>query len=149
MKRDYPDRPILGVGAVIVSGDRALLVRRATEPLKGEWSVPGGVLELGEKLRDGAAREALEETGLQVEVGEVLDVFDSIFADADGLTQYHYVLIDFLCRLRAGEAVAGSDVSEVLWVTESDLEELGLRDSITQVVRKGLAATRKERLPTA
>ena len=149
MKRDYPERPIIGVGAVIVSGNRALLVRRATEPLKGEWSVPGGVLELGEKLRDGAGREALEETGLQVEVGEVLDVFDSIFADADGLTQYHYVLIDFLCRLRAGEAVAGSDVSEVLWVTESDLEELGLRDSITQVVRKGLAATRKERLPTA
>ena len=104
---------------------------------------------MGEKLRDGAAREALEETGLRVEAGEVLDVFDSIFTDADGLTQYHYVLIDFLCRLRAGEAVAGSDVSEVLWVTESDLEELGLRDSITQVVRKGLAATRKERLPTA
>ena len=149
MKRDYPDRPILGVGAVIVSGDRALLVRRATEPLKGEWSVPGGVLELGEKLRDGAAREALEETGLQVEVGEVLDVFDSIFTDANGLTQYHYVLIDFLCRLRAGEAVAGSDVSEVLWVRESDLEGLGLRDSIAQVVRKGLAATREERLPTA
>ena len=106
MKRDYPERPIIGVGAVIVSGDRALLVRRATEPLKGEWSVPGGVLELGEKLRDGAVREALEETGLQVEVGEVLDVFDSIFTDADGRTQYHYVLIDFLCRPLAGEAIA-------------------------------------------
>src|ERR1035441_4829944 len=149
MKRDYPERPIIGVGAVIVRDDRALLVRRAAEPLKGEWSVPGGVLELGEKLRDGAAREALEETGLQVEVGEVLDVFDSIFADANGLTQYHYVLIDFLCRLRAGEAVAGSDVSAVLWVTESDLAGLELRESIAQVVRKGLAATRKERLPTA
>jgi 8-oxo-dGTP diphosphatase len=147
MKRDYPDRPIIGVGAVIVSGDRALLVRRATEPLKGEWSVPGGVLELGEKLRDGAAREALEETGLQVEVGEVLDVFDSIFTDADGRTQYHYVLIDFLCRLRAGEAVAGSDVSAVLWVTESDLEGMQLRESIAQVLRKGLAATREEGSP--
>ncbi|HEY4962095.1 MAG TPA: NUDIX domain-containing protein, partial [Terriglobales bacterium] len=82
MKRDYPERPIIGVGAVIVRDDRALLVRRATEPLKGEWSVPGGALELGEKLRDGAAREALEETGLKVEVAEVLDVFDSIFTDA-------------------------------------------------------------------
>jgi len=140
MKRDYPERPIIGVGAVIVAGDRALLVRRATEPLKGEWSVPGGVLELGEKLRDGAAREALEETGLQVEVGEVLDVFDSIFTDADGRTQYHYVLIDFLCRPLACEATAGSDVSEVKWVTESDLAALDLRDSIAQVVRKGLAA---------
>ena len=140
MKRDYPERPIIGVGAVIVAGDRALLVRRATEPLKGEWSVPGGVLELGEKLREGAAREALEETGLQVEVGEVLDVFDSIFTDADGRTQYHYVLIDFLCRPLACEATAGSDVSEVKWVTESDLASTKLRDSIAQVVRKGLAA---------
>ena len=142
MKRDYPDRPILGVGAVIVSGDRALLVRRATEPLKGEWSVPGGALELGEKLRDGAAREALEETGLHVEVGEVLDVFDSIFTDDDGRTQYHYVLIDFLCRPLSGEAIAGSDVSEVIWVTESDLATLNLRASIGQVVRQALSAVR-------
>lgn len=140
MKRDYPERPIVGIGAVIVSGDRALLVRRATEPLKGEWSVPGGVLELGEKLRDGAVREAREETGLQVEAVEVLDVFDSIFPDSDGRTQYHYVLIDFLCRPLAGEAIAGSDVSEVRWVTESELAGLNLRDSIAQVVRKGLAA---------
>jgi 8-oxo-dGTP diphosphatase len=140
MKRDYPQQPIIGVGAVIVSDGRALLVRRATEPLKGEWSVPGGMLELGEKLRDGAAREVLEETGLQVEAGEVLDVFDSIFTDGDGRTQYHYVLIDFLCRVIAGEAIAGSDVTEVFWVTESELAGLQLRDSITQVVRKGLAA---------
>jgi 8-oxo-dGTP diphosphatase len=140
MKRDYPERPIIGVGAVIVRGDRALLVRRATEPLKGEWSVPGGALELGEKLRDGAARETLEETGLRVEVGEVLDVFDSIFTDGDGRTQYHYVLIDFLCTPLAGEALPGSDVSEVLWVTEADLAGMNLRDSIAQVVRKGLAA---------
>ena len=144
MKRDYPERPIIGVGAVIVRDDRALLVRRATEPLKGEWSVPGGVLELGEKLRDGAAREAREETGLQVEACEVLDVFDSIFTDSDGRTQYHYVLIDFLCRPLAGEAIAGSDVSEVLWVTESGLAGMELRDSIAQVVRKGLAANKPQ-----
>src|SRR5690348_13495424 len=112
MKRDYPDRPIIGVGAVIVQGGRALLVRRNTEPLKGEWSVPGGVLELGETLRDGVRREALEETGLKVEPGEVLEVFDSIFRDHQGRTQYHYVLIDYLCRVVGGDAVAGSDVSE-------------------------------------
>jgi 8-oxo-dGTP diphosphatase len=147
MKRDYPERPIIGVGAIIVSGDRALLVRRATEPLKGEWSVPGGALELGEKLRDGAVREALEETGLQVEAGEVLDVFDSIFPDSDGRTQYHYVLIDFLCRPLAGEATAGSDVSEVRWVTESDLPAMNLRASIAQVVRKGLSTARKAGRP--
>jgi ADP-ribose pyrophosphatase YjhB (NUDIX family) len=124
---------------VIVEDGRALLVRRATEPLKGEWSVPVGMLELGEKLRDGARREALEETGLTIEVGEVLDVFDSIFPDADGRTQYHYVLIDFLCRRLSGEATAGSDVSDVRWVTEDDLPALRLRDSIEQVVRKGLS----------
>jgi 8-oxo-dGTP diphosphatase len=142
MKRDYPDRPIIGVGAVIVRDDHALLVRRATDPLKGEWSVPGGVVELGEKLRDAAAREAFEETGLRVKVGEVLDVFDSIFTDVDGRTQYHYVLIDFLCRPLSGEAIAGSDVSEVMWVTESGLAAIELRPTIAQVVRKGLAAAR-------
>jgi 8-oxo-dGTP diphosphatase len=140
MKRDYPEQPIIGVGAVIVSGGRALLVRRATEPLKEQWSVPGGVLELGEKLRDGVAREALEETGLRVEVGEVLDVVDSISTDAEKRIQYHYVLIDFLCRPLAGEAVAGSDVSEVMWVTDLELADIRLSQSIAQVVRKGLAA---------
>ena len=140
MKRDYPEHPIIGVGAVIVRGDQALLVRRATEPLKGEWSVPGGVLELGEKLRVGAAREALEETGLTVEVGEVLDVFDSIFFDAAGRTQYHFVLIDFLCRPIAGEAIASSDVRDVRWVKEAELAALNLRESIAEVVRKGLAS---------
>ena len=137
-----PERPIVAVGAVVFDDDRVLLVRRATEPLKGEWSVPGGMLELGEKLRDGTAREALEETGLQVQAGEVLDVFDSIFTDDEGRTQYHYVLIDFLCRPLSGEATPGSDVSEVKWVTESELAGVQLRDSTARVVRKGLAAVR-------
>ncbi len=137
MKRDYPERPIIGVGAVIIRGDRVLLVRRATEPLQGEWSVPGGVLELGEKLCEGIRREVLEETGLQVEPGEVLDVFDSIFRDGQGRTQYHYVLIDYLCHCIAEDARAGSDVSEVRWVPQDELAAMGLRDSIEQVVRKG------------
>ncbi len=139
MKREYPERPIIGVGAVVVDGGRALLVRRATEPLLGEWSIPGGMLELGEKLRDGTRREVLEETGLTVEPGEVLEVFDSIFADEQGRTQYHYVLIDYLCVCRSGQATAGSDVSDVRWVTEEDLVGLGLRESIEGVVRKGLS----------
>ena len=136
MRRDYPELPIIGVGAVIVDRNRVLLVRRATEPLKGEWSVPGGMLELGEKLRDGVRREVSEETGLQVEPGDVLDVFDSIFQDEQGRTQYHYVLIDYLCRVVSGEAKAGSDVSEVRWVQEEELAAMSLRDSIEQVVRK-------------
>lgn len=137
MKRDYPERPIIGVGAVIIRGDRVLLVRRATEPLKGDWSVPGGVLELGEKLRDGVRREVLEETRLEVEPGDVLDVFDSIFRDEQGRTQYHYVLIDYLCTSISDEAKAGSDVSEVRWVRQDELAAMGLRESIERVVRKG------------
>src|ERR1035437_8668588 len=137
MKRDYPEQPILGVGDVIVERNRVLLVRRATEPLTGEWSVPGGLLELGETLHDGLRREVLEETGLHVEPGDVLDVFDSIFRDEQGRTQFHYVLIDYICRAVSGEAKAGSDVSEVKWVEEKDLAAMSLRESIEQVVRKG------------
>lgn len=139
MKRDYPEQPLIGVGAVIVSGNRVLLVRRDTEPLRGEWSVPGGLLELGEKLRDGVRREAREETGLEVEPDEVIEVFDSIFTDALGRTQYHYVLIDYLCRPVSGEAGADSDVSDVRWVTLEALPAMGLRETIEQVVRKGLS----------
>jgi 8-oxo-dGTP diphosphatase len=96
------------------------------------------MLELGEKLRDGLHREVLEETGLEVEPGEVLDVFDSIFRDEQGRTQYHYVLIDYLCHATSEEAQAASDVSEVRWVSEDELPALRLRESIEQVVRKGL-----------
>ncbi len=128
---------MVGVGAVIIDGGRALVVRRATEPLKGQWSIPGGVLELGETLRAGAAREALEETGLTVEPGEVLDVFDRILPDANGRMQYHYVLIDFLCRKLSGEARAGSDVSEVRWISQKELETFEIADSAAAVIRKG------------
>jgi len=138
MKRDYPDRPIVGVGAIIVRDNRALVVRRATEPLKGQWSIPGGMLELGEKLREGVAREVKEETSLDVEVGEVLDVFDSIFPDADGGFQYHYVLIDFLCKPIGGELHATSDVDAAKWVTSDELDTLEMKPITIAVIRKGL-----------
>jgi ADP-ribose pyrophosphatase YjhB (NUDIX family) len=102
------------------------------------------MLELGEKLRDGVRREALEETGVKVEPGEVLDVFDSIFTDGLGKTQYHYVLIDYLCRVISGEAQAGSDVSDVRWVSLEALPAMGLRESVEQVVRKGLERAGKK-----
>ncbi len=138
-KREYPDRPLVGVGAVIVQDGRVVVVKRASEPLKGRWSVPGGMLELGEKLREATAREVLEETGLQVEVGEVVDVFDAIYVDPAGLTQYHYVLIDFLCRPIGGELQAGSDVSEARWAVEAELESLEVTENTMKVVRKGLS----------
>ncbi len=139
MKRDYPERPIVGVGGVVVHGNRALIVRRATEPLKGEWSIPGGVLELGEKLRAGVEREVLEETGLVVEAGEVLDVFDSIFGDEEGKTQYHFVLVDYLCIAKSDAAIAASDVSEVRWVTTEELSRIEIREVTAGVIKKGLA----------
>lgn len=139
MNREFPDRPIVGVGGVVVHDGRALIVRRATEPLKGEWSIPGGVVELGEKLREAVAREVLEETGLTVEAGEVLDVFDSIFTAPDGRTQYHFVLIDFLCRPISGNAQAASDVSELRWMSRQDLDAFPIREITAGVILKGLS----------
>jgi ADP-ribose pyrophosphatase YjhB (NUDIX family) len=138
IKRDYPDRPIVGVGAVIVDGSRALIVQRGGEPLKGHWSIPGGVVELGETLRQAIAREALEETGLVVQVGEVIEVFDSIVPDATGKTQYHYVLIDFLCTVVVGEPRPGSDAADVRWITREELQGFEMQESAKKVVLKGL-----------
>ncbi len=141
IKRDYPDRPVVGVGAVIVRDNRVVIVQRATEPLKGQWSIPGGALEIGETLRQCAAREALEETGLRVEAGEVLDVFDSIYPDHEGKPRYHYVLIDFLCRVIGGELKAGSDAAQARWITREELGSLPIAENAQRVIRKALDMT--------
>jgi 8-oxo-dGTP diphosphatase len=140
VKRDYPDRPLIGVGAVIVEDGRAVIVRRAHEPLKGEWSIPGGVLEIGETLRGGAAREALEETGLVVEAGQVIEVLDRIVRDSQGRIQFHYVLIDFLCRRISGELRPGGDASEARWISRDELDSFPIADSAAVVIRKALDA---------
>ena len=136
--RDYPDRPIVGVGAVIVRDRHVLLVRRNSEPRRGDWSLPGGVLELGETLRHGVEREVREETGLQVRVEQVLEVFDSIIPDASGRTQFHYVLIDFLCVAIAGELRAGSDVAEAVWARVDDLEKFKLTKNALLAIEKAV-----------
>ena len=144
-KREYPDRPIVGVGAVIVDEGRVVLVKRGSPPLLGEWSLPGGVVELGETLRGAAEREAREETGLMVKAGEVLEVLDRIVADKDGAPQYHYVLIDFLCTVKGGELRAGGDAADACWVSESDLEKFKLEQPALEVIRKAfLAANQRE-----
>src|SRR5579864_6185592 len=99
MKREFPELPLVGVGAIIIDRSRVLLVKRAHPPIQGQWSIPGGVLEVGEMVREAAVREAREETGLEVEPGELLGVFDRVLRDAEHRVQYHYVLIDFLCRV--------------------------------------------------
>lgn len=146
MTREYPERPILGVGAVIVddnvkTGRRVLLVRRGMPPLQGGWSVPGGMVELGETLRAAAEREVWEETGLVVHAGEILGVFDRIIPAQDGRIQYHYVLIDFLCHVDGGEAQAGSDAAEIAWAQESELDKYQLEKPILDVVLKGVEKT--------
>lgn len=139
MKREYPEVPFVGVGAVIVQDGRVLLIRRGQAPLLGEWSLPGGVLECGETLREATVREAREETGLGVETVEMLGVYERVIRSDDGRVRYHYVLIDFLCRPTAGELKAGSDAADVRWFTPDELPALNLAYDTNDVLRKGLA----------
>jgi ADP-ribose pyrophosphatase YjhB (NUDIX family) len=200
-RRDYPDRPIVGVGAVIIHQQRVVLIKRGAPPLQGEWSLPGGVVELGETLRAAAEREAREETGLIVRAGQVLEVLDRIIPGRSdvsedhgrggtpeypdqggapeyhgqseapeslgrggtpeypgqggapespgqggapespsqgGAPEYHYVLIDFLCRVEGGELRAGGDAAGAIWATESELREFKLEQPALEVIRKAL-----------
>ena len=152
MKREYPESPLVGVGAVIIDSDpdsdsqsrngiepRVLLIRRGQAPLLGEWSLPGGVLECGETLRDAAVREAQEETGLVVEIVDMLGVYERVIPGDEGRVRYHYVLIDFLCRPLSGDLEAASDAAEVRWFTREELPALKLADDANDVVHKGLA----------
>ena len=140
MAREYPDNPLVGVGAVIIEDNRVLLIRRGTPPLLGEWSLPGGILECGETLREAVAREAREETGLLVETGKMLGVYERVIRDDVKRVRYHYVLIDFLCRAVGGDLKAGSDAADVRWFTRNELPALNLAYDANDVVRKGLAA---------
>jgi ADP-ribose pyrophosphatase YjhB (NUDIX family) len=139
MTREYPDRPLIGVGSIIIENDKVVLVKRAHPPIQGQWSIPGGVLEVGELVREAAIREAQEETGLIVEPGELLGVFDRVLRDPDNRVQYHYVLIDFLCRRIGGELLAASDASEVRWFTRAELTSLNLAEDTLVVIQKGFA----------
>jgi ADP-ribose pyrophosphatase YjhB (NUDIX family) len=136
LRRDYPDRPIVGVGAVIVDRGRVVLVKRGSPPLLGEWSLPGGVVELGETLRAAAEREAREETGLIVKASEVIEVLDRIIPGEKAAPQYHYVLIDFLCTVQGGELQAGGDAAEVRWAAENELPDYRLEKPAMNVIEK-------------
>jgi len=147
MKREYPDAPLVGVGAIILEPDRVVLVKRAHPPLSGEWSIPGGLLEVGETLRQAAVREALEETGLRVEVGELLGVYDRILRDADERTLYHYVLVDFLCRRIEGEPLGAGDAAEARWFTRGEVGQLSLPEDTAEVIKLGFEKFGREADP--
>lgn len=137
--RSYPDRPVLGVGAVVLVDDRVVLVKRAHEPLKGEWSLPGGGVELGETLEHAVAREVAEETGLAVRVGPVIEVFDRIMLDPKQRVEYHFVLVDYLCRSSGGTLGRGSDASAVALADPRQLAEYRLNQKALDVIARGLA----------
>jgi ADP-ribose pyrophosphatase YjhB (NUDIX family) len=136
--RRYPDRPFAGVGAVIVDDGKVVLIRRRFDPLKGQWSLPGGAVELGETLESSVAREMLEETGLEVEVGPVIEVFDRITFDDDGRVRYHYILVDYLCWPRGGRLRAGSDVDAAVLVDPAALADYHLTAKATSVIERAL-----------
>jgi ADP-ribose pyrophosphatase YjhB (NUDIX family) len=151
--REYPDKPIVGIGGVVIEDGKALLIKRANEPLMGQWSIPGGTLELGETLTEGTVRELKEETGLEVRVLDMIEVFERINfghgADETWTTmeerrrpRFHFVIVDFLCERTSGAPVAGGDVTDVAWADEDNLEKFALTPTATRVIRKAFSLAR-------
>jgi 8-oxo-dGTP diphosphatase len=151
MAREYPDRPVVGIGGVVIEGGQAVLIRRGSEPLLGHWSIPGGSLEIGESLQAGVARELLEETGLEVQVLEVIEVFDRIFPGEPGQAgqgrgpRFHYVIVDYLCERISGQPRPGGDVTDVAFASENELEKFQLTETATRVLHKAFAMARERR----
>lgn len=152
MAREYPDRPVVGIGGVVIENGRALLIKRGSEPLLGQWSIPGGTLELGESLQEGVARELLEETGLEVQVLDMIEAFDRIFLDPAApdakdrsRPKYHYVIVDYLCERLSGEAQAASDVTDIAFATEEELEKFQMTTTAIRVLHRAFAMDRKRR----
>jgi 8-oxo-dGTP diphosphatase len=148
--REYPERPVIGVGGVLIDKGRALLIRRGSEPLRGEWSIPGGMLELGETLAEGVTRELKEETGVTVRVLELIEVFERIwtekYREADAARpQFHFVIADYLCERISGEPLAGSDAMDVAFAKEDELSKFHLTETATRVLRRAFAMDRERR----
>ncbi len=138
MQREYPSAPLASVGAVVVKDDKILLVLRGQEPSRCKWSIPGGVVELGETIHEAARREVLEECGLEVQVGDVVDVVDAIVYDGKGEIRYHYILIDLLTTYVGGELKVSSDIEDARWVSQEELRRLDLTKAALSVIRKAL-----------
>ena len=141
--RQYPKRPIVGVGAIVFKRDRILLAQRGKKPLKGWWSLPGGALEIGETLKVGVCREVLEETGLVVEAEKVFEVFERIMHDAAGFIEYHFVLVDYICRVTGGSLQPGDDVDAVEWVRRKDLPGMQITEGTLEVIEKAFEKRRE------
>ena len=141
--RQYPERPVIAVGGVVVSGARVLLIRRAQPPLEGRWSIPGGILELGETIAQATERELMEEACVQVRPLELIEIYEKVLRLPNQPPQYHFVILDYLCELNGGNAQAGSDVTEVAWSTEDELERFNLTTEAKRVVKRAFAMARE------
>ena len=142
MKREYAKQPIVGVGGVVIQGSRVLLIQRGRPPLQGEWSIPGGMLELGESLEEGVRREVWEETGLEVKPLEVISVFDRIQKN-ESRVRYHYVIVDYACRRTGGRLKSGSDVLDARWVRRQDLHLFHVTPKAASVIAEAFRLTQK------
>jgi 8-oxo-dGTP diphosphatase len=141
-RREYPERPVVGVGGVVISQGRVLVVKRGAPPLEGEWSIPGGMLEVGETLVEGVRRELAEETGIEVRVHGVIEVFERISLDAEAKPEYHYVILDYYCEAIRGQARPGGDATNVAWISEQELEKYSLNSAAQEVIRKAFVVAR-------
>lgn len=141
--RRYPEHPLLGIGALIFEGGRILMAQRGKAPLMGQWSLPGGLVETGESLENAVRREVLEETGLEVKPLGVLEIFERIMRNAEGAAEYHYVLLDYICRVTGGTLCAGDDASRVQWVERRALKDLHITEGTLAVIEKGFRNRRK------
>lgn len=134
--RRHPARPVVGVGGVVIDRDRVLLVKRAHPPLAGEWTLPGGGIEVGETLEAAVAREVREETGLEVTVGPLVELLDRIHLDDEHRVEYHFVIADYLCGVAGGTLAADSDAADARWVTEAELVDFRVSEKARQVIAK-------------
>jgi 8-oxo-dGTP diphosphatase len=139
--REYPDHPRVGVGAVVLDGDRVLLVRRGRSPAAGKWSIPGGLVDLGETTAEAARREVLEECGIAVRLLGVAGVVDRVIRDDAGRVRYHYVLVDYAARPESGPVRAGSDAAEACWVPISEVERFDTTAGLADMIRRAVAVS--------
>ena len=133
---EYPGRPCVAVGGVVIKEDRVLLVRRGKPPSEGEWAIPGGSVELGETLQEAVAREILEETGITIRVGEPVHLFDVVRRDETGLVRFHYIILDFLGGFLTGELQAADDASDARWVSAEEIFELNVSENTIKLMKK-------------
>ena len=136
MKREYPDQPLVGVGAVVLSGDRVLLVRRGGQPSSGKWSLPGGLVEMGETTVEAICRELAEECHLRIRIAGVAGVIDRIVRDEAGRVRYHYVLVDYLAYADSEAVTADNDAAEARWVEVDEVERLDVTEGLVDMIRR-------------